>query len=120
MSKPVELPEGLTVSGMAAYNTHIVVWGTDGSAWMWGKMDMGQNGTDHRLNKTLPLCSYPSGVTAMAVGSLQSYVLLESGDVLSCGYNKYGQSGTSGKAMFYQTWQDTGLNLRTGVWQGDE
>ena len=114
----VELPEGIRLAGIAAYNTHIAAWSDDGAAWMWGCVYMGQSGTDQRLSRTTPISIYPSSIVqSAAVGSLQSYLLLNDGRVLASGYNKYGQCGTAGTANFYTTWQDTGLNLFTGVWE---
>lgn len=115
----VQLPEGTVVSKVFAYNSHTGAITNTGALWQWGGVYHGQVGDGKRPWRQLPKAACPdSDVLDMAVGSLQSYVLLEDGTVMGCGCNEYGQTGAFHKMSYYVAkWMNTGLNLQNGTWE---
>lgn len=118
----VMLPEGLRIAEIYAYNSHTSVRTEEGALWTWGGVYHGQVGNGKRPWRDLPRMACPeSGVADAAVGSLQSYVLLEDGTVMGCGCNEYGQTGAFRRMKYYvPKWMNTGLNAQTGVWEDPE
>ena len=115
----VALPEGTRVSRVMAYNSHTAAITDQGALWQWGSVYHGQVGNGTRVWRDVPTVACPvSGVVDADVGSLQSYLLLEDGTVMGCGCNEYGQTGGFHRLVYYVTnWTDTGLNLKTGLWE---
>ncbi len=115
----VALPEDAVVGEGFAYNSHTAAITDKGALWQWGGVFHGQVGNGRRPWRDVPSAACPeSGVIGTAVGSLQSYVLLQDGTVMGCGCNEYGQTGAYRRMRYYvDLWKDTGLNLITGAWE---
>ena len=114
----VSLPEGTVVTEIYAYNSHTAAVTDAGALWQWGGVYHGQVGNGERPWRDLPQEACPeSGVVGTAVGSLQSYLLLEDGTLYGCGCNEYGQTGAYRRMRYYvDRWMYTGLNLVSGQW----
>lgn len=114
----VALPQDVRVTRVFAYNSHTSALTDTGALWTWGGVFHGQVGNGKRPWRGLPTEACPeSGVLDAAVGSLQSYILLEDGTVKGCGCNEYGQTGAFCKMRYYvPTWMNTGLNLASCAW----
>lgn len=114
----VSLPEGTVVTEIYAYNSHTAAITDAGALWQWGGVFHGQVGNGERPWRDVPQEACPaSGVVGTAVGSLQSYLLLEDGTLYGCGCNEYGQTGAYRRMRYYvDRWMNTGLNLVSGQW----
>lgn len=116
----VELPEGLHITQIHAYNSHTAVVTAEGEVYQWGRTYSGQLGNGDRSYRSLPqkACPEDAPVVEAATGSSCTYVLLTDGVVRTSGYSKVGQTGAFPSSRGYvSTWQNTGLNLFTGVWE---
>ena len=124
VAEPVELtlPEGYedtVFTAIYAYNSHTAAVSAVGGLWIWGSVYHGQIGNGVTASKSLPIEPCPaSQVVASAVGSLQSYVLLEDGSLYGAGCNEYSQTGAFKRRTDYyvREWKAIGLNLLTGTW----
>ncbi|MDO4484539.1 MAG: hypothetical protein Q4C54_08975 [Clostridia bacterium] len=114
----VDLPDGLAIKKVYAYNSHTAALTEDGGLWTWGGVYHGQVGNGKRPWRDIAHEACPeSGVVDAAVGSLQSYILTEDGTVFGNGCNEYGQVGAFPKMRYYvPLWMNTGLNLNDGTW----
>ncbi|HYO72467.1 MAG TPA: RCC1 repeat-containing protein, partial [Archangium sp.] len=100
ISTPVQVP-GLTgATAVSAGGTHALVLRNDGTVWGWGSNSSGQLGevTLPSESSTPVLVPGLSGVTAIAVGTTHSLLLLDDGSVRTCGDNAFGQLG-NGKTL---------------------
>lgn len=105
----VLIPDEEHVVRIIAYSSHTMALTDEGKLWLWGSTGTGQMGLGSRTSKSLPTCSYESGVIDASVGSLCCALLLEDGSVLCTGYNEFGQLGIG---LYTQsTWTRNGLNL---------
>ncbi len=115
----VQFPESVVTKEIKAYNAHSAAISDDGGLWQWGSVYHGQMGIGKQPSRSVPIAASPeSNVIDCAVGSLQSYVLLDDGTLLSAGCNEYSQTGAFKHRTDYYvlSWEDTGLNLNTGLW----
>ena len=115
----VQFPEPLVIEQVMAYNAHSAAISSDGGLWQWGSVYHGQMGIGRHPSRSVALQASPEkDVAACAVGSLQSYVVLNDGSLYGAGCNEYSQTGAfKWKTDYYVTeWKYTGLNLKTGVW----
>ena len=114
----VELPENTEVREVYAYNTHSGVMTTDGQIIQWGMTRCGQLGSGKHPTSSLPtLCELDQKAIAFDVGSSGSYVMLEDGSILACGYGEVGQTGAfRRKTAYVYVWTSNGLNAVTGTW----
>ena len=120
-SKPVQVkfPYPVVIREMFAYNAHSAAISEDGGLWQWGSVYHGQMGTGKQPSRSLPTEPCPSHqVLSCAVGSLQSYVLMEDGSLFGAGCNEYSQTGAfKHKTDYYVvSWKNTGLNLIDNSW----
>ncbi len=117
---PVTFPQDqVKIDSVFAYNAHTAALSSSGGLWQWGSVYHGQIGNGMIRSKSIPVEACPSeGVFTAAVGSLQSYVVLQDGSLLACGCNEYSQTGAFKKRTDYyvRDWKDTGLNLKNGQW----
>lgn len=115
----VALPEGTVAVRLFAYSSHAGIITDGGALWQWGAIFHGQVGDGKRPWRDVPRGANPTeGVHDMAVGSLQSYLLLEDGSLYGCGGNEYGQTGAFRRVHYYvDRWMNTGLNLKTAAWE---
>ena len=115
----VHFPEPVVVTEIMAYNAHSAAISTDGGLWQWGSVYHGQMGIGKHPSRSVSLQASPeSNVADCAVGSLQSYVVLDDGTLYGAGCNEYSQTGAFKYRTDYYvtTWKNTGLNLKTGIW----
>jgi alpha-tubulin suppressor-like RCC1 family protein len=105
----INLPGIHSVAVSAGYD-HVLMLGSDGNVYAWGKNDVGQLGIDTPEEKIeIPtlvdkLCG--KNITAIAAGKRFSLALSEDGTVYSFGLNNKGQLGyasTDGSAEFSAT-----------------
>ena len=115
----VELPEGLAIADLYAYNTHAGILTPDNALWQWGMTRCGQLGSGKHPTSSLPtLCDAGQPVLAAAVGSSGSYAMLADGTVWACGYSEVYQTGAFRKVHYYvYDWTYNGLNLLTSTWE---
>lgn len=115
----VSLPEQLSFVRLVAYNSHVSAMTAEGGVWTWGGVYHGQVGNGKRPWRDVPTVGSPEkGVLDMDVGSLQSLMVDEKGQVYGCGGNEYGQTGGFNRIQYYVgKWTDTGLNLFSGTWE---
>lgn len=121
-STPVKVlfPESVVITDVLAYNAHSAAITDQGALWQWGSVYHGQMGIGKQPSRSLPLQASPAEhVFGSAVGSLQSYVLLDDGSLYGAGCNEYSQTGAFKHRTDYYvlSWMDTGLNLMTGEWK---
>ena len=105
----VMIPDEEKVVRVIAYSSHTLALTEQGSLWIWGSTGSGQSGLGNSSSRTMPTCTYASGVVDASVGSLCCALLLEDGSVLCTGYNEYGQLGVGNRSR--NTWVANGLNL---------
>ncbi|HET7016753.1 MAG TPA: hypothetical protein VFI65_22715 [Streptosporangiaceae bacterium] len=92
----VKLPDGVTITKVAAGGRHTLAVTSTGQVLSWGYNFRGQlgdgNNATQRLPVTVPL---PSGtvVTAVAAGDIDSLAVTSTGLLYSWGANQYGQLG---------------------------
>ncbi|ABP53646.1 Ig-like domain repeat protein [Salinispora tropica] len=95
---PVEaiLPSGVTVTAVAAAESHSLAVTSAGAALAWGLNGTGQLGDGSTINRSTPVSvALPLGteVTAIAAGRLHSLAVTSVGAALAWGYNGTGQLG---------------------------
>ena len=115
----VELPEGLEITQIHAYNAHSAVVTAEGQVYQWGRTYSGQLGNGTRPTRSLPTLACPeeAPVVEAATGSSCTYVLLTDGTIRTSGYSEVGQTGAFPTSKGYiSTWQNPGLNLYEGTW----
>ncbi len=92
----VRLPEGATVTAIAAGDDHVVALTSTGGLLAWGYNQYGQVGDATTTDREVPVAVHlPSGttVTAIGAGAGHSLAVTSAGRVLSWGYNNTGQLG---------------------------
>jgi alpha-tubulin suppressor-like RCC1 family protein len=88
---------GLTnIAGIAAGSYHNMIVDSNGLLSAWGDNSSGQIGNNSTLDQPFPL-NITNGVRSMSGGLSFSLALMTNGQVLSCGYNLYGQLGIGDK-----------------------
>ncbi|MQY14334.1 hypothetical protein SRB5_44980 [Streptomyces sp. RB5] len=98
---PVDLASGITVTEIAAGDIHSLAVTSEGEALAWGYNAGGQLGDGSATDRRVPTPVHlPSGtvVTGIAGGSSHSLAVTSTGDVLTWGYNLYGQLGDDSTA----------------------
>ncbi|MEV5571818.1 Ig-like domain repeat protein [Spirillospora sp. NPDC052269] len=93
---PVALPEGVSLTQIAAGHSHSLGLTSDGRVLAWGNNSNGQLGDDSTTTRRTPVWVHlPGGVTItqISAGSFQSMALTSDGRVLAWGQNNLGQLG---------------------------
>jgi alpha-tubulin suppressor-like RCC1 family protein len=93
---PVDLPDGVTVTDLAAGWQHSLALSSDGRVLAWGANNVGQLGNGTNTPSNIPVSvDLPDGVIAtdLEAGNLHSLALLSDGRVLAWGANNVGQLG---------------------------
>ncbi|WP_018220845.1 RCC1 domain-containing protein [Salinispora pacifica] len=95
---PVEatMPSGVTVTAVAAADSHSLAVTSAGAAFGWGLNDLGQLGDGSTDDRSAPASvALPPGaeVTAIAAGRRHSLAVTSTGAVLAWGNNSSGQLG---------------------------
>ncbi|XP_050399373.1 uncharacterized protein LOC126816687 isoform X1 [Patella vulgata] len=104
--KAVEALAGLNIKQISAGGWHSTAVTNDGDLYVWGWNESGQLGlpcpalqgqdksTDSVAILTIPhYIEIDETITKVSCGSRHTCILLENGNVMSCGWNKYGQLG---------------------------
>lgn len=106
----VSLPSN--ISAIAAGGFHAFALASDGTVWAWGRNNSGQLGDGQSCGKqscTTPVhLNSPTGVIALAGGSLHSLAATAAGSLWVWGDNSYGQLGNGNT-----TTQKTPIQLAT-------
>ncbi|KDO35373.1 hypothetical protein SPRG_00222 [Saprolegnia parasitica CBS 223.65] len=86
---------GRPVTAVACGAGHSVAILNDGRVFSWGIGAQGQLGLGPDVASSRPRClpAIEKGAVAVACGIAHTMILMETGDVLSCGLNQYGQLG---------------------------
>jgi alpha-tubulin suppressor-like RCC1 family protein len=92
---PVAVTDLEGVSSMTAGSFHTCAADADGSLWCWGRNDRGQLGNGTTDDSSIPIRveAITARILAVALGTLHTCALLESGDVMCWGNNEFGQLG---------------------------
>jgi alpha-tubulin suppressor-like RCC1 family protein/subtilisin family serine protease len=85
---------GITITAIAAGNSHSLGLSSDGTVWAWGNNSSGQLGDGTTTMRSVPV-QVPGlgGIVAIAAGSAHSLALGSDGRVWTWGYNGSGQLG---------------------------
>ena len=92
----VNLPAGVTPTGIATGGEHSLALGNDGKLYAWGYNGSGQLGNNSTTNSATPVVvSLPTGITAtkVAAGESHSLAIGNDGQVYTWGGNDAGQLG---------------------------
>lgn len=98
---PVDTPEGVTFSTVAAGSYHSLALGSDGNTYAWGQNKYGQLGNGTQTGSNVPTRVHaPQGVAFSVVSAGENHVLAigSDGNLYAWGGNTFGQFGNGSTA----------------------